>query len=194
MEFEQKREKLADGLMTAGASVMLVVIAVFVGWAAYRLYGYINLHGFEWKQLLFLLTKDGMVKVIIKCLGAIQWLGCLLSIGWALIVTGTVIGKMAPDQSKKEHMLSHLRLAMLLLSIAMSVVLLIIGKTWLFYVPLIICFIASIGNSDDDDDDDDDKKAKELEEKNKELERLKQRVKELEKKLAEAAIHDGETE
>ncbi len=191
MKLEQKREKLADGLMTAGAIVMIVVIAVFVGWAAYRLYGYINLHGFEWKQLLYLLTKDGMVKVIIKCLGAIQWLGCLLSIGWALIVTGDVIGKMAPDQSKKEHMLSRLRLAMVLLSIAMSVVLLIIGKTWFFYVPLIICIIASIGNSDDDDDD---KKAKELEEKNKELERLKQRVKELEKKLAETAIQKDETE
>ena len=191
MKLEQKREKISDGLMTAGASVMLVVIAVFLGWGAYRLYGYINLHGFEWKQLLFLLTKDGMVKVIIKCLGAIQWLGCLLSIGWALIVTGDVIGKMAPDQSKKECVLSRLRLAMLLLSIAMSVVLLIIGKTWLFYVPLIICFIASIGNSDDDDDD---KKAKELEEKNKELERLKQRVKELEKKLAETAIQKDETE
>ena len=191
MELEQKREKLADGLMTAGAIVMIVVIAVFLGWGAYHLYGYINLHGLEWKQLLYLLTKDGMVNVIIKCLVSIQWLGCLLSIGWALIVTGDVIGKMAPDQSKKEQMLSRLRLTMVLLIIAMSVVLLIIGKTWFFFVPLIICIIASIGNSDDDDDD---KKAKELEEKTKELELLKQRVKELEKKLAETAIQDGETE
>ena len=45
MELEQKREKLADGLMTAGAIVMIVVIAVFLGWGAYHLYGYINLHG-----------------------------------------------------------------------------------------------------------------------------------------------------
>ena len=34
MKLEQKREKISDGLMTAGASVMLVVIAVFLGWGA----------------------------------------------------------------------------------------------------------------------------------------------------------------
>ena len=191
MEFEQKREKIADVLETVGAIIMIVIGVIFVGWAAYSLYGYINLHGFEWKQLLYLFSKEGIVKVVIKFFGAIQWIGLLFCIGWATLMAGRISRQMTPDQDKKARVVSSLRLTMMLLSFVMSVVLLIMGKTWLFYVPLIPCLIGSFGNSDDDDDD---QKAKELEEKTKELEQLRQRVEELEKELAETAAQEDETE
>ena len=189
MEFEQKREKIADVLETVGGNMMFVVGIVFVGWAAYHLYGYINLHGFEWKQFLPLFSKDGIMKVIIRFFGAIQWIGLVFSIGWATLMMGSICRQMNPDQSKTKHAVSLVRLTMMLLSVAMSIILLIIGKTWLFYVPLIPCLIGSFGNSDDEDDD---QKSKELEEKNKELEQLKQRVKELEKELPDNATQETE--
>lgn len=191
MEFEQKREKIADVLENVGGIIMMVVGIVFAGWAAYSLYGYINLHGFEWKQFLPLFSIDGIVKVVLKFFGAIQWIGLLFCIGWATLMTGSIYRQMIPDQGKTKRTVLHLRLTMILLSIAMCVILLIIGKTSLFYIPFIICFIGSFGHSDDEDDD---QKAKELEEKTKELEQLHQRVEELEKKLAETETQEQETE
>ena len=190
-EFEHNREKIADVLETVGGIIFLVLGVVFAGWAAYSLYGYINLHGFEWKQLLYLFSKDGIVKVIIRFMGAIQWTGLLLSIGWATLMMGRIYRQMNNDQGNTKRAVSLLRFSLMLLSAAMSVVLLIMGKTWLFYVPLIICLVGSFGHSDDEDDD---QKAKELEEKTKELEQLHQRVEELEKKLAETEAQEQETE
>lgn len=189
-EFEQKREKIADVLETVGAIIMIVVGVIFAGWAAYSLYGYINLHGFEWKQFLPLLSKGKIVDVVIRFLCTTQWIGLLLCIGWATLMMGSIIRQMTPNQGKKKRVVLLLRLSMMLLSIAMCVVLLIMGKTGLLYVPFIPCLIGSFGNSDDDDD----QKAKELEEKTNELEHLRQRVEELEKKLAETATQEQETE
>lgn len=190
-EFEQKREKIADALETVGGIIMIIVGVIFAGWAAYSLYGYIDLHGFEWRKLLPLFTKHGIEHVIIRFLGAIQWIGLLLCIGWATLMTGSIYRQLIPDQGKTKRTVSLLRLTMMLLSIAMCAVLLMMGKTGLFYVPLIICFVGSFGHSDDEDDD---QNAKNLEEKTQELEQLKQRVEELEKELAETATQEQETE
>ena len=191
-EFEYNREKLANVLETMGAVIFLVLGVVFAGWAAYSLYGYITVHGFEWKQLLYLLSKDGILKVIIRFMGAIQWTGLLFSIGWATLMMGRISRQMNPDQGNTKRAVSLLRFSLMLLSAAMSVVLLIMGKIWLFYVPLIICLVGSFGHSDDDEDD--DQKTKELEEKTKEVEQLHQRVEELEKKLAETAVQEQESD
>ena len=182
-EMKHNREKIAKRLSNTGYTVMILVTAIFIGWALYRLYGYLG--DFEWKKLLALCSKKGIIKIFVAYLDSFLWTAPVFCIGWALGEMGDILQRMVPGQGKDDRQKSLIGLGMHLLGGLMSVVMLLIpGLAIYFFVPLLICVI---GHEIAKGDVEDDKNAKELEKKTIELEDLKQRVEQLETKLADTS-------
>ncbi len=57
---KDNREKVAQALSNTGYTVMAIVIAIFIGWAVYRLWGYLVDNGFEWKGYCTCALKMGL--------------------------------------------------------------------------------------------------------------------------------------
>lgn len=154
MEFEQKREEIADVLVMVGGIVMAAVILFFIGWVIYRLPGHID--EFEWKKLLTLFSEKERGRFVGMFFNSFQWSGLLFACGWATLMTGDIIGQMDPDQNDTDRARAFIGLTFLLLSASMSVILLFLGETSLFYVPLILCLIGSyVGDTEKDEKDKD---------------------------------------
>ncbi len=177
---KDNREKVAQALSNTGYTVMAIVIAIFIGWAVYRLWGYLVDNGFEWKRLLHLCSKDGIIKIFTAYLKSFLWTGPVFCIAWAVAEMGDILQRMVPGQGKSERKQSLIALCVLLFSALMSVVMLIPGLGIYFMVSLVIC---AIGHEIAKQDGDDDKKAKKPDANTTELQQLRQRVEELERKM-----------
>jgi len=189
---KQNREKVAEVLTDLGYGIMFLVIAIFIGWAVYRLYGYLGDGGFEWKKLLPLFSKKGIIKILTAYLDSFMWTGPVLGIGWAMGLSGDILERMVPGQNASDLKSLHIGLGVVSFSGLMSMVMLIPALSIYFFIPILLCAIGrGIAKIDDDDDD---KKDQELEKTSSEVEQLKQRIEQLEKKLADDAKPDNETQ
>ena len=177
---KDNREKVAQALSNTGYTVMTIVIAVFIGLAVYRLWGYLGDNGFEWKRLLSPCSKDGIIKIFSAYLRSFLWTGLVFCIAWAVAETGDILQRMVPGQGKSERKQLLIALCVLLFSGLMSVVMFIPGLGIYFVIPLAIC---AIGHEIAKLDGDGDKKAKKPDANTNELEQLKHRVEELERKM-----------
>lgn len=149
IDFEQRREKIADALMTIGAVVFIVVGIGFAIWAGFHGYGYIQEHGFEWKSVLQLFSKHHFFKFTTWFFCDYVWVALVFGIGWSMVVVGDIMSGMVPDQSKTHRTRAQWGIILELLGAVMCIVLLIVGNSPYFYVPFIFLMLgAYIGNTE----------------------------------------------
>lgn len=184
------RERIASLLTNVGYTVVAIVVAIFIGWALYRLYGYLSSTGeLEWKKLLSLCSKKGMVKVLGVYFRSFLWTGLVLTIGWAMAIVGDILETMVPGQSKEDRQSAVAGLSLVTLGGLACALLPVVSWSKFFFIPLIACALGhQIAKVDDDK-----KKAQEAETTRNELAEAKRRIDELEKKLAGTSGQDNET-
>ncbi|MBQ6167570.1 MAG: hypothetical protein IJK41_09135 [Muribaculaceae bacterium] len=186
----ENRERIASVLTNVGYTVVAAVVAIFIGWALYRLYGYLSSTGeLEWKKLLSLCTKKGMAKVLGVYFRSFLWTGLVLTIGWAMAMAGDILETMVPEQSKDDSQSAVAGLTLVTLGGLACALLPLVGWSMYFFIPLAVCFVGDhIAKVDDDE-----KKDREIEDTRNELAEAKQRINELEKQLTETSGQDSET-